>query len=67
MNVSKFLIPNPKEDSDNAVELTDVQGEIKFNNVSFSYNDKTEIRINLTIPKGKMALVDRPEEENHLL
>ncbi|NLM09980.1 MAG: ATP-binding cassette domain-containing protein, partial [Clostridiaceae bacterium] len=48
------------EDSDNAVELTDVQGEIKFNNVSFSYNDKTEVlrNINLTIPKGKtVALV----------
>ena len=48
------------EDSDDAVELTDVQGEIKFNNVSFSYNDKTEVlrNINLTIPKGKtVALV----------
>jgi len=49
-----------REDSDDAVELTDVQGEIKFNNVSFSYNDKTEVlrNINLTIPKGKtVALV----------
>ena len=48
------------EDSDDAVELTDVQGEIKFNNVSFSYNDKTEVlrNINLTIPRGKtVALV----------
>jgi len=48
------------EDSEDAVELTDVQGEIRFNNVSFSYNDKTEVlrNINLTIPKGKtVALV----------
>lgn len=48
------------EDSEDAVELTDVQGEISFNNVSFSYNDKTEVlrNIELTIPKGKtVALV----------
>ncbi|HEY8422652.1 MAG TPA: ABC transporter ATP-binding protein [Thermoclostridium sp.] len=48
------------EDSEDAVELTDVQGEIRFNNVSFSYNDKAEVlrNINLTIPKGKtVALV----------
>lgn len=48
------------EDSEDAEELTDVQGEIRFCNVSFSYNDKTEVlrNINLTIPKGKtVALV----------
>jgi len=48
------------EDSEDAVELTNVQGEIEFHNVSFSYNDKTEVlkNINLTIPKGKtVALV----------
>jgi ATP-binding cassette subfamily B protein len=47
-------------DSPNAVELTDVKGEIEFHNVSFSYNDKTEVlkNINLTIPKGQtIALV----------
>jgi len=48
------------EDSQDAEELTDVQGEIRFNNVSFSYNDKAEVlrNINLVIPKGKtVALV----------
>lgn len=47
-------------DKDNAIDLTDVEGEIKFNNVSFSYNDKTEVLkdINLTIYKGQtIALV----------
>lgn len=48
------------ENSENAIELTDVEGEIKFHDVSFSYNDKTEVLkdINLTIPKGHtVALV----------
>ena len=48
------------EDSPDAVPLTDVKGEIKFENVSFSYNDQTEVLkdINLTIPKGQtVALV----------
>ena len=47
-------------DKDNAIDLTDVEGEIRFNNVSFSYNDKTEVLkdINLTIYKGQtIALV----------
>jgi len=48
------------EDSEDAIELTDVQGEIEFHDVSFSYNDKTEVLkgINLVIPKGHtVALV----------
>ena len=48
------------KDSENAVELKDVQGKIEFHNVSFSYNDKTEVlrNINLTIDKGQtVALV----------
>ncbi|NMA66033.1 MAG: ABC transporter ATP-binding protein [Clostridiaceae bacterium] len=48
------------KDSKNAVELKDVDGKIKFHNVSFSYNDKTEVLrdINLTIEKGQtVALV----------
>ncbi|HHW30260.1 MAG TPA: ABC transporter ATP-binding protein [Clostridiaceae bacterium] len=47
-------------DSEDAEELTDVKGEIVFNNVSFSYNDKTVVleNINLTIKKGQtVALV----------
>ncbi|MCX7771943.1 MAG: ABC transporter ATP-binding protein/permease [Clostridia bacterium] len=48
------------EDSPDAQELDHVEGEIEFKNVSFSYNDKTEVLkdINLTIEKGKtVALV----------
>lgn len=48
------------EDSEDAIELTDVEGEIEFKDVSFSYNDKTEVLkgVNLTIPKGHtVALV----------
>lgn len=48
------------EDSENAVELTDVKGNIHFDNVTFSYNDKTEVLrdINLDIEAGQtVALV----------
>ena len=47
-------------DSEGATALTDVEGEIQFHNVSFSYNDKTEVlkNIDLTIQKGQtVALV----------
>ena len=47
-------------DSPDAVELKDVEGEIQFHNVSFSYNDKKDVlrNINLTIKKGQtVALV----------
>ncbi len=47
-------------DSEGAEELTQVQGEIRFSKVSFSYNDKTEVLkdIDLTIHKGQtVALV----------
>lgn len=48
-------------DSENAIELDNVVGEIKFNNVSFSYNNGGDIilsNLNLTIEAGKtIALV----------
>ena len=47
-------------DSPDAVELQSVKGEIVFENVSFSYNDKTEVlkHINLRIEPGQtIALV----------
>ncbi|HZK33193.1 MAG TPA: ABC transporter ATP-binding protein [Tissierellaceae bacterium] len=48
-------------DSENAIELEDITGEIKFNNVSFSYNngeDKVLSNLNMTIEAGKtIALV----------
>lgn len=57
----EIIITDPEiEDSENAVELKDVEGLIKFHDVSFSYSDQTEVlkHINLTIPKGQtVALV----------
>ncbi len=47
-------------DAPNAKELTDVRGEIEFENVSFSYdeNEKVLENINITIPAGQsIALV----------
>lgn len=49
------------QDSEDAVELKDVKGEIEFQNVSFKYNDGAEEvlnNINLKVPAGAyMALV----------
>jgi len=60
----RFLSMMNKEpeiiDSPNAVELKSVRGEIVFDDVSFSYNDKTEVlkNINLRIEPGQnVALV----------
>ncbi len=60
----RFLSMMNKEpeiiDSPNAVELKSVRGEIVFDDVSFSYNDKTEVlkNINLRIKPGQnVALV----------
>ncbi len=50
----------PETDSPDAVELTDVKGEIEFRNVSYSYEPGVEVlhNINLKIAKGqKLALV----------
>jgi len=49
-------------DSEDAEELKDVKGEIVFNNVSFSYNDKTVVleNINLTIKNGQTVAIVGP-------
>jgi ATP-binding cassette subfamily B protein len=49
-------------DSENAEELTDVKGDINFNNVSFSYNDRTVVlnNINLNIKKGHTVAIVGP-------
>ena len=47
-------------DSEDAVELKDVQGHVEFRNVGFSYNNKEEVLsgINLDVPVGQtIALV----------
>ncbi len=50
----------PEEDPEDAEELTDVQGEIEFQDVSYSYPASDEVlhHVNLKIRKGeKLALV----------
>lgn len=49
-------------DSEDAGELTDVKGDICFNNVSFSYNDKTDVlnNINLNIKRGSTVAIVGP-------
>lgn len=56
------IIEEEKEIEDlNATELTDVQGEIKFKDVHFSYEDKSILEgISLTIEKGKMLALVGP-------
>jgi ATP-binding cassette, subfamily B, bacterial len=50
------------EDKKNAVELKDIRGEIEFNNVSFSYNDKHNVleNINISISEGKRVALIGP-------
>ncbi|MFA9399339.1 MAG: ABC transporter ATP-binding protein [Clostridiaceae bacterium] len=48
------------KDKDNAIEISSTHGNIKFKNVSFSYNDKNDVlnNININIKSGKnIALV----------
>lgn len=48
-------------EKDNAAEIENVQGEIEFKDVHFSYEDKNILEgINLTIPKGKMLALVGP-------
>lgn len=49
-------------DAPGAVELKDVRGDIKFSNVSFSYNDKEHVLtgINLDIPAGRTLAIVGP-------
>lgn len=47
---------NPIIDKDNAIEKVSFDSSIKFNNISFKYNDKYILRdFTLEIPKGKMV------------
>ena len=51
--------PNPLKDKENAIEKTSFDSEIKFDNISFKYQDEYVLKdFSLTIPKGKtVALV----------
>ncbi|WOD44299.1 ABC transporter ATP-binding protein [Hwangdonia lutea] len=51
--------PNPLKDKENAIEKNSFDSEIKFDNISFKYQDDYVLKdFSLTIPKGKtVALV----------
>lgn len=50
-----------EKEHENAKEIKDVQGEIEFKDVHFSYEDKNILEgINLTIAKGKMLALVGP-------
>ena len=56
----EIMDEEPEADRENAITLSDVRGDIEFNNVSYSYNDGTEVisDISFKLEKGrKLALV----------
>lgn len=52
----------PEEEDEHAQELTDVKGEITFDNVTFQYDEGKEVlsNISLTFPQGKMVAIVGP-------
>ncbi len=52
----------PEKEDEHAQELTDVKGEITFDNVTFQYDEGKEILsdISLTFPQGKMVAIVGP-------
>lgn len=56
----EVMAVEPEAEKPGSVELENVKGEIKFDNISFMYNDSTEVlsHISIDIPAGKtIALV----------
>ena len=51
----EIMAQEPEKDSENAVEIENVRGDISFENVTFSYEEGQEVLkdINVTIPAGK--------------
>lgn len=52
----------PEQEDKHAQELTDVKGEITFDNVTFQYDEGKEVlsNISLTFPQGKMVAIVGP-------
>lgn len=52
----------PEQEDEHAQELTDVKGEITFDNVTFKYDEGKEVlsNISLTFPQGKMVAIVGP-------
>ncbi|MBE6688481.1 MAG: ABC transporter ATP-binding protein [Ruminococcaceae bacterium] len=56
----EIIDAKPEEDRENAVDIAKAEGHIRFENVSYGYNDSENVLKNVTldIPKGKtLALV----------
>ncbi len=56
----EIMDEKPERDSENATDITAVQGDIEFKNVSYGYNDDTDVlkNVSLKIDSGKtFALV----------
>ncbi|MBQ3537977.1 MAG: ABC transporter ATP-binding protein [Clostridia bacterium] len=57
---TEVMDEEPEEEAQNPVELTDVNGEIEFRNVTYAYIDDTDVlkNVSLKLKKGtKLALV----------
>lgn len=52
----------PEKEDEHAQELTDIKGEITFDNVTFQYDKGKEVlsNISLTFPQGKMVAIVGP-------
>lgn len=52
----------PEKEDEHAQELTDVKGEITFDNITFQYDEGKEVlsNISLTFPQGKMVAIVGP-------
>lgn len=48
--LQELMAQEPEAEDPNARELTDVTGDILFNNISFSYDDGTQVFRNMTLP-----------------
>lgn len=58
----KLMNVQPEKEDEHAQELTDVKGEITFDNVTFQYDEGKEVlsNISLTFPQGKMVAIVGP-------
>lgn len=58
----ELLNVQPEKEDEHAQELTDVKGEITFDNVTFQYDEGKEVlsNISLIFPQGKMVAIVGP-------
>lgn len=55
----EIMAQEPEKDSENAVEIDKVKGDIRFENVTFAYDEGHEVlkNININIPAGKTVAI----------